>query len=43
MDRDCEHTEPLIDLGAASAETKGVIGAPGDEVGLLRPSSLSDD
>jgi hypothetical protein len=43
MNRDGQQSEELIDLGAASTETKGVIGAPGDELGFLRPTALSDD
>jgi hypothetical protein len=43
MNRELEHTDDLIDLGAASTETKGAVGSPGDEIGLLKPTGLSDD
>lgn len=43
MNRELDHTDELIDLGAATAETKGVIGPPRDEVGLFELPGLSDD
>lgn len=35
--------EDLIELGAATAETKGPLGAPGDEVKGIVGAGLADD
>jgi len=43
MNREFETSEELIDLGAASAETKGAAVGQGDEIGLLPRTGLSDD
>lgn len=44
MNREFEQTEDLIDLGAASTETRGgVIPAPEDEYGFLPSTGLNDD
>jgi hypothetical protein len=44
MNREVEQTEELIDLGAASTETRGgVIPAPEDEKGFLPGAGISDD
>jgi hypothetical protein len=43
MNREHEHTDDLIDLGAASAETKGVGPGTGDEIGLFLQAGLNDD
>jgi hypothetical protein len=43
MERENEGIDELIDLGVASAETRGAIGGLGDEVGLLPQTGLSDD
>lgn len=43
MNREPEQRDDLIDLGAASAETKGVLGPPEDEIGFLRETGLSDN
>ncbi len=43
MDNAHDQTEELIDLGAASVETKGNIGQHGDVAGLLPNMGLSDD
>lgn len=44
MNRDLEQTEDLIDLGAASAETRGgVIPAPVDDYGYLPDGGISND
>lgn len=43
MNRELDHTDDLIDLGAATAETKGVAGPPGDEIGLFKQLGLTDD
>ena len=43
MNRELDHTDDLIDLGAATSETKGVLGPPVDEIGLFEQTGLSDD
>ena len=43
MNRDLEHTDDLIDLGAASALTQGGFGPPIDDVQQLPAAGLSDD
>lgn len=43
MNHDFEQTEDLIDLGAASVETKGAVGAPDDEIGLYLQTGISED
>jgi len=43
MTHDTGRSDELIDLGAAIAETKGVIGPPRDEVGLFELAGISDD
>jgi len=43
MDRTYEAAEDVIDLGAASVETKGAVGGSGDVIGLLPENGLSDD
>lgn len=43
MNRDLDHTGELIDLGAATAETKGGFGPPIDDVQQLPAAGLSDD
>lgn len=44
MDRDNEHLgDKLIDLGAASAETKGPFGVEQDEALGILGAGLSDD
>lgn len=43
MNREFEQDDDVIDLGAASAETKGAVGSPDDEIGLYLQAGLSDD
>jgi hypothetical protein len=44
MNREPEHAGNLIDLGAASAETKGgLIAVPQDEKGFYNQAGISDD
>lgn len=43
MNRDIEQSQELIDLGAASVETKGIFGPPRDEVGEYQLNGLSED
>lgn len=43
MPRELEQNDSLIDLGAASVETKGVSGDPRDEVGLFIATGLTED
>ena len=43
MNRDLDQTDVPVELGAASAETKGVSGPPRDEAGLFILIGLSDD
>lgn len=43
MNRELDQSEDLIDLGAASVETKGAVGSPDDEIGLFLVTGLSDD
>jgi len=43
MERENEQIDELIDLGAASAETRGTVGVGDDFIGLLQNAGLSDD
>jgi hypothetical protein len=43
MNHELDRDDDLIDLGAASVETKGNIGQHGDVAGLLPNMGLSDD
>jgi hypothetical protein len=44
MNRELEHTDDVIDLGAASDQTKGgPVALPIDEQGAFTPAGISDD